>query len=209
MPWCLCSRYSRSFVGWRGLGILSRQDCSRGGLLSELLASGAVFDVSEVARLGGRSGLVPDLVSQLFRFVLGGFDWLVVPPSPSGGGLYVPLASIGLAPVVITGADAYSVSPYGGWVLVISPTRKRVNAYGTPRCAYCARSCLEPLFIGSPRASPPEGLVAVSVRLRAAFSPIPSNAVVFVKSAAGGGAATLSNHRVPFLWKFLFTWKVL
>jgi hypothetical protein len=132
------------------------------------------------------------------------------------GGVYYPLAlCIGLM-FVLQSIDASSVSPSRrspsrGWVLlVLSPTRVRVNTsvIGAPGYACCAQSCVKPLFIGSPGRSFPWGLVAVPVRLRAAFSPIPSNAVVFTRGTAGGRADAPSNHRVRFRVVVIFTCKV-
>ncbi|KAJ7487492.1 hypothetical protein B0H11DRAFT_2013621 [Mycena galericulata] len=99
--------------------------------------------------------------------------------------------------LVAQSVDASSVTPSRGWVLISSPTRiSRVSANtGAPRCARCARSCFEPLLIGSPGKSFPAGLVAAPVCLRAALSQSPSIVVVFIEGAAGGGAVTPSGHR--------------
>ncbi|KAJ7472873.1 hypothetical protein B0H11DRAFT_2037663, partial [Mycena galericulata] len=125
---------------------------------------------------------------------------------PVGWARSSPLAYSGQT-LIAQSVDASSVTPSRGWVLISSPTRiTRVNANtGAPRCAHCARSCFKPLLIGLPGRSFPAGLVAVPVRLRAALSPIPSTAVVFIEGAAGGGAVTSSGHRALVRFRFYFT----
>jgi hypothetical protein len=96
-------------------------------------------------------------------------------------------------------ADAWSVAPCRGLGLAFSPVRRRLRTstfVGTPRCARCTRSCVQPLIFGWPGRTFPWGLVAVPVRLRAAVSQIPSSAAAFFGGAIGGGTATASSRRV-------------
>ncbi|KAJ7027444.1 hypothetical protein C8F04DRAFT_1267011 [Mycena alexandri] len=89
-------------------------------------------------------------------------------------------------------------SAYSGLVLLLSPVNVPFTSAhtGVPWSAVWVQSCVEPLLIDSPGTSFPKGLVAVPVRLRAAFSQPPSCTTTFHGETTGSGVVSPSSRSV-------------